>query len=233
MMLRCSISAGSALTRSITSSDDARKASRCWSWMTCVSRKCIRKESPIQRRCFLCNQETFPLHPRERKPRLSSNGQNIVAHHLLIYLDARLLPQLKNGTRFWNRWYWPWCSSSGGRPPALNPVVKGDVLRAPNVVQPERDKSLDWSCLTKELSVDYSGNFSEYAKWDELYRRVDGGVSYSCKNLTIHINKLKVVCIKCCASTKNLGSAAAATKMNNSVRKYARGLTKKMEQIEN
>ena len=36
-----------------------------------------------------------------------------------------------------------------------------------------------------------------------------------------------------CASTKNLGSAAAATKMNNTVRKYARELTKKMEQIEN
>ena len=35
------------------------------------------------------------------------------------------------------------------------------------------------------------------------------------------------------ASTKNLGSAAAVTKMNNTVRKYARGLTKKMEQIEN
>jgi hypothetical protein len=32
---------------------------------------------------------------------------------------------------------------------------------------------------------------------------------------------------------KNLGSAAAAMKMNNTVRKYARGLTKKMEQIEN
>ena len=34
------------------------------------------------------------------------------------------------------------------------------------------------------------------------------------------------------ASMKNLGNAAAVTKMNNSVRKYARGLTKKMEQIE-
>jgi hypothetical protein len=36
-----------------------------------------------------------------------------------------------------------------------------------------------------------------------------------------------------CASTKNLGSAAVVTKMNNTVCKYARGLTKKMEQIEN
>jgi len=36
-----------------------------------------------------------------------------------------------------------------------------------------------------------------------------------------------------CASTEKLGSAAAATKMNNTMRKYARGLTKKMEQIEN
>ena len=35
------------------------------------------------------------------------------------------------------------------------------------------------------------------------------------------------------ASTKNLGSAAAVTKMNNTVRKYAWGLTKNMEQIEN
>ena len=35
------------------------------------------------------------------------------------------------------------------------------------------------------------------------------------------------------ASTKKLGKAAAVTKMNNTVRKYARGLTKKMEQIEN
>jgi len=34
------------------------------------------------------------------------------------------------------------------------------------------------------------------------------------------------------ASMKNLGNAAAVTKMNNTVRKYARGLTKKMEQIE-
>jgi len=32
---------------------------------------------------------------------------------------------------------------------------------------------------------------------------------------------------------KNLGNAAAVTIMNNTVRKYARGLTKKMEQIEN
>jgi hypothetical protein len=35
------------------------------------------------------------------------------------------------------------------------------------------------------------------------------------------------------ASTKNLGSAAAVMKMNNTMCKYARGLTKKMEQIEN
>jgi hypothetical protein len=32
---------------------------------------------------------------------------------------------------------------------------------------------------------------------------------------------------------KNLGSAAAVTKMNNTARKYARGLSKKMDQIEN
>ena len=100
-------------------------------------------------------------------------------------------------------------------------------------MQPERDKSLDWSCLTKELSVDYSGNFSEYASETNSIDDADGGVSYSCNNLTIHINKLKVACSKCCASTKNLGSAAAVTKMNNSIRKYARGLTRKMEQIEN
>ena len=35
------------------------------------------------------------------------------------------------------------------------------------------------------------------------------------------------------ASTKNLGSAAAVMKMNNTMRNYARGLSKKMEQIEN
>jgi hypothetical protein len=35
------------------------------------------------------------------------------------------------------------------------------------------------------------------------------------------------------AITKNLGSAAAVTKTNNTMRNYARGLTKKMEQIEN
>ena len=35
------------------------------------------------------------------------------------------------------------------------------------------------------------------------------------------------------ANTKNLDKAAAVTKRNNTVRKYARGLTKKMEQIEN
>ena len=35
------------------------------------------------------------------------------------------------------------------------------------------------------------------------------------------------------ASTKNLGSAVEATTMHNTVRKYVRGLTKKMEQIEN
>jgi len=35
------------------------------------------------------------------------------------------------------------------------------------------------------------------------------------------------------AITKNLGKSAAVTKMNNTVRKYSRGLTKKMEQIEN
>ena len=36
-----------------------------------------------------------------------------------------------------------------------------------------------------------------------------------------------------CANTKNLGSAAAVMKMNNTVRKYAWGLIKKMEQIGN
>ncbi len=35
------------------------------------------------------------------------------------------------------------------------------------------------------------------------------------------------------ANTKNLGSAAEATTMHNTMRKYVRGLTKKMEQIEN
>jgi hypothetical protein len=35
------------------------------------------------------------------------------------------------------------------------------------------------------------------------------------------------------ASTKNLGSAAAVTKMNNTTCKYAQGLIKKMDQIEN
>jgi hypothetical protein len=35
------------------------------------------------------------------------------------------------------------------------------------------------------------------------------------------------------ASTKNIGSAAVVTKMNKTMCKYARGLTKKMEQIEN
>ncbi len=49
------------------------------------------------------NRVIYPLRPRERKPRLSTSGRNIVARHLSIYLDARLLPQLKNGKRFWNR----------------------------------------------------------------------------------------------------------------------------------
>ncbi len=48
MVLRRSISAGTVLIRSMTSSDNAQRASQCWSRMTCISRKYIQKELPIQ-----------------------------------------------------------------------------------------------------------------------------------------------------------------------------------------
>ena len=48
MELRQMISVGSALIKSMTYSDEAQRALQCWSWMICLLRKYIRKESPIQ-----------------------------------------------------------------------------------------------------------------------------------------------------------------------------------------
>jgi hypothetical protein len=66
------LSAGSALIRSMTSSYNARRASRCWSWMTHVSRKCIQKELPIQRRRFSMKSGVFSASSRRTQAQTQS-----------------------------------------------------------------------------------------------------------------------------------------------------------------
>ncbi len=72
MELRRMISAGSALIRSMTSSDKAQRALQCWSWMICVSCKYIQKETPIQQRRFLMKPGGFPASSRRMQAQTRS-----------------------------------------------------------------------------------------------------------------------------------------------------------------
>ncbi len=90
------ISAGSALIKSMTSSDKARRALQCWSWMIRVLRKYIQKESPVQQRHFLIKLGFFPALSRRMQAQTCSEWAEYCCLSSLVMVGrTALAPALK------------------------------------------------------------------------------------------------------------------------------------------